>query len=108
MTKAYELRLEGDTPTLVEKDTDELREALLELAAFKPEATTYFHDLFVANDMKDDGGSWGMYDEGDEFTPFFSEAFLYNLLGKDEARTLRGLLRRVIVAAGINPNERVL
>ena len=38
----------------------------------------------------------GMYEKGDENAPFFSEAFLYNLLGKDDARSLRGLLRTVL------------
>lgn len=29
-----------------------------------------------------------MYEEGDELAPFFSEAFLYNLVGKDAARSI--------------------
>ena len=33
------------------------------------------------------------YDEGDEDAPFFTEAFLYNLLGKSDGRTLLRLLR---------------
>ena len=33
------------------------------------------------------------YGKGDENAPFFSEAFLYNLLGKEDARTLLALLR---------------
>lgn len=32
--------------------------------------------------------------------PFFSEAYLYNLLGKDDARTLRVLLRNVLNGLG--------
>lgn len=38
----------------------------------------------------------GMYEPGDEHAPFFSEAFLYNLLGKDDARSLRARLRMVL------------
>ena len=30
------------------------------------------------------------YEKGDEDAPFWTEAFLYNLLGKDDARTLLG------------------
>lgn len=37
--------------------------------------------------------------------PFFSESFLYPLLGKDEARTVLNLLCRVMTAAGIPRNE---
>lgn len=29
-----------------------------------------------------------MYEEGDEFAPFFTEAFLYNLVGKEAARSI--------------------
>lgn len=35
-----------------------------------------------------------MYERGDEKAPFFSEAYLYNLLGKEDARTLLALMRR--------------
>ena len=41
------------------------------------------------------------YDEGDEKCPFFSERFLYPLLGKDDARTVLGTLKRVIVSSGL-------
>ena len=41
------------------------------------------------------------YEEGDESSPFFSDAYLYNLLGKDEARTLQALMRAVFEAAGV-------
>lgn len=45
----------------------------------------------------------GYYTEGDEDAPFFSESFLYNLLGKDDARTLLHLLEK---AVGDKPNVR--
>lgn len=35
----------------------------------------------------------GYYEKGDEDAPFFSEAYLYNLLGKDDARTLLYLIQ---------------
>ena len=37
-----------------------------------------------------------MYEEGDESSPFFSETYLYNLLGKEDARTLLSLLKKVL------------
>ena len=42
------------------------------------------------------------YAKGDEKAPFFSEAYLYNLMGKDEARTLLGYMDKVCQAAGID------
>lgn len=36
-----------------------------------------------------------VYDIGDAKQPFFSEAYLYNLLGKEDARTLLALMRRL-------------
>ena len=35
------------------------------------------------------------YTDEDKDQPFFSEAYLYNLLGKESARTLLGLMERV-------------
>ena len=37
--------------------------------------------------------------------PFFSESYLYPLLGKDEARSVLGCLRRVMEAAGMPRDE---
>jgi hypothetical protein len=41
-----------------------------------------------------------MYEPGDEQAPIMSEAFLYTLLGKEDARTVRARLRRLAEAAG--------
>lgn len=41
-----------------------------------------------------------MYEEGDEKAPFFSEAFLYNLLGKEDARTLLCLFKNLLEKIG--------
>lgn len=41
------------------------------------------------------------YAKGDEDTPFFSEAYLYTLLGKEDARTLLALMRPVWEMLGI-------
>ncbi len=35
----------------------------------------------------------GMYELGDEKAPFFSESYLYNLMGKEEARVVLALMR---------------
>jgi len=43
------------------------------------------------------------YEKDDEKAPFFSEAFLYNLLGKEDARTVLACLDNFIRAMGIDP-----
>jgi hypothetical protein len=45
------------------------------------------------------------YPREDGPAPFFSESYLYPLLGKDEARSVLGNLRRVMEAAGIPRDE---
>lgn len=45
------------------------------------------------------------FEPGDERAPFFSEAYLYNLLGKNDARTLLALMRPVWKAAGIKQED---
>ena len=45
------------------------------------------------------------YEPGDEKAPFFSETFLYLLLGKMDARTLLGRLRRVCEAVDMDTPE---
>lgn len=47
---------------------------------------------------------WG-YDPEDEKAPFFSEAFLYNLLGKEDARTVLAYTRRIGEALGLDSEE---
>ena len=39
---------------------------------------------------------YSVFDKEDEDQPFFSEAYLYSLLGKDDARTLLALLRQAL------------
>lgn len=41
------------------------------------------------------------YEEGNEYAPFFTEAYLYNLLGKSDARTLLSLLKKALGIKGI-------
>jgi hypothetical protein len=86
-------------------DQEGERQELAErLGEFRLEATTFWRERF----MEWDEGS-GMYDEntyaegrGDEFAPFFSEAFLYNLVGKDEARSILGIIRHLCVLAEVD------
>lgn len=42
------------------------------------------------------------YDPEDEGAPFMTETTLYNLLGKEDARTLLALVNQVIAAAGVD------
>ena len=46
-----------------------------------------------------------MFSEGDEKAPFFSEAYLYNLMGKEDARTILALLRQFAESAGLDRQE---
>lgn len=47
--------------------------------------------------------SSGYYSKGDEEAPFYSEAYLYNLLGKDDARSVLGYLRSLMETVGLDP-----
>lgn len=67
-----------------------LKEACEKLAEYSPRC-------LPESCMNEEDG----YEEGDEDAPFFSEGYLYNLLGKDDARTLLALMRPVWEAAGI-------
>lgn len=82
-------------------DEEEAQELAERLREFRLEATDYWRNHFIQSDTTEDGGRYGMYDEGDEEAPFFTEAFLYNLLGKDEARSALGIVRRLSVLAGV-------
>ena len=53
------------------------------IASFTSEGSTFWRNFFIERDTGLNGERYGMYDEGDEEAPFFTEAFLYNLLGKD-------------------------
>ena len=44
------------------------------------------------------------YEKGDEDAPFFSEAFLYVLMGKGDARVITAIVDNVIRAAGLDPS----
>jgi len=42
-----------------------------------------------------------VFTTGDDKCPLFSEAYLYNLLGKEDARTLLALMRQLCKSLGI-------
>lgn len=65
-------------------------EALKELLNWKPEYMDF--KQFKKSEF---------YEEGDENSPFFTEAFLYNLLGKEDTRTLLSLLRKALGIKGV-------
>lgn len=46
-----------------------------------------------------------MYEKGDEQAPFYSEAYLYNLLGKMDARTILSLMRQLGTKLGFSYEE---
>jgi hypothetical protein len=43
------------------------------------------------------------YSKGDEDAPFFSESYLYNLVGKDDARTVLAYVHSLMKVAGLDP-----
>ncbi len=45
------------------------------------------------------------YEEGDENFPFFTEASLYGLFGKEDARSILGLLHWLLKACDIDMDE---
>lgn len=82
-------------------DEEAARDLAEYLDEFSSEATTLWREFFIERDTGPNGKRYGMYAEGDENAPFFSEAFLYNLLGKDEARSVLAIVRRLSKLAGV-------
>lgn len=70
---------DGQSPVAVKTLSDAVRELL----NYNPNG-----DIWLDKES-------GMYEEGDEYAPFFSETFLYNLVGKDSARSILGLVRQI-------------
>lgn len=83
-------------------DEQEAERLAERLAEFTLEGATAWRNRFIAWDTDEKTlKRYGMYDEGDEYAPFFSEAFLYNLIGKDEARSVLGIVRGLAELAGV-------
>jgi len=89
----FDIRCDRCGAALTHVCNESLRDALAHLYEFKLEYTPAGFSK-----KKKDG-----YEEGDEDAPFFSASYLYNLLGKDNARTVLAALRRFITAMGIEP-----
>lgn len=74
-------------------DTDgALRQALTKLAMVKLDMPEHFTENYG-------------YEPGDEDSPFMTEAFLYVLLGKEDARTVLALFHHVCDAAGYDMRD---
>jgi len=58
-----------------------------------------WHAEFHVPEIFSDGNE--MYTPGDEDAPFFSEAYLYTLLGKEDARSLLSRMRELAQALGV-------
>lgn len=79
---------------------EDLTRAVKYLRSFQIE----FLDLSMVGEMRKSP----YYVEGDEESPFFSEAFLYPLLGKEDARSVLGAVNMLLRAAGIEPHSKNL
>lgn len=82
---------------------EDFEEAVEELLEWTPE----MHSEAMYPDVADRVRRPGYVEEMEQVRqcPFFSEAYLYNLLGKQDARTLLALMRPIWEAAGIPRTE---
>lgn len=78
-------------------ENDDLRAEFKKLLRFKCESTP---PSFTPRFKKLTG-----YEAGDEDAAFYSESFLYPLLGKEDARTILALLHNLMRTCGIDPHE---
>jgi hypothetical protein len=74
----------------------ELLDALAEMASFS------MPERYMKPVLKAGIGGGDHYREGDGACPILSEAFLYSMLGKEDARVLLSMFNRVVVAAGFD------
>ena len=88
MTKAESIRLLEGRIARLEAEREEVVAAIEALYEFTIEAPPRFTKAYG-------------YERGDESAPFFSEAFLYVLLGKEEARTVLAKLHHVEAPLGL-------
>ncbi len=80
-------------------------EAFRDLVAWTAEAGESYREEFLRHEREWYGEGVHAYEEGDEKAPFFSETFLYLLLGKEDARSLLGRLNRLGEALGLSDKE---
>ena len=72
-----------------------LVEAIVDLYTWGPERG-------MPDYMIREGKRAGYYEKGDEQVPFMSESFLYTALGKEDARSLLGIVGQLVAAIGID------
>ena len=91
-------RCGNDLTHVCDNGSGKIREAVIELMSWTP------HWGMPAAVIKE-GKKSGMYSKGDEEMPFISEAFLYTLLGKDDARTLMAMINHLLRLVGFDPHS---
>lgn len=89
-----------DGTRYVPADEEERADLSKRIETFTAEGDMFWKERFEKDSRK---GQWneGMYGDGDETAPFFTEAFLYNLLGKEDARSVLSIIRRLSALAGV-------
>jgi hypothetical protein len=95
---------EGCLLVLARPETPESQEPLIPPAAL--EAAVKLRSLRLGafpSAVRAEAKKQGFYEAEDEKQPFFSEAYLYTLLGKEDARTVLALWKRVVTALGMTP-----
>lgn len=95
---------EGEIPKNIGKDRMATEDCLKRLLEWVPESVP-LEKISMVNYHREVFGK--VFTLGDEKCPFFSEAYLYNLLGKEDARTLLALIRRVCESVGFKWEIRI-
>lgn len=91
--------------------TPEMREALEDLRDYIPERGVTLtdppcQDCGWHQDEHHLGGSdHGFHPGPPDATPFFTEGYLYDLMGKEDARTILAIVRNILRAAGVTNLE---
>lgn len=91
-------RCDNELTHVCDNGSGKIREAVIELMSWTP------HWGMPAAVIKE-GKKSGMYQKGDEEMPFISEAFLYTLLGKDDARTFMAMINHILRLVGFDPHS---
>jgi len=77
---------------------EEAKHCIRDLLSWTPEGVSLEKISRLNYPVKDFGK---VFAKGDDACPFFSEAYLYNLLGKEDARTLLALMRKLCRSLGV-------
>lgn len=96
------------------KTNEDIERAVTELLEFKLESTPQLADPpcmdcgWEEDQHRKDGGAGTdhKFNPGpDPEAPFFSEAYLYDLVGKEDARTILALFGNLLAAVGVPPED---